>query len=178
MDSLSTLAETGHIQFSCNGFHRSQLTHPWRCPPHGLITSQGRRMCRQHRRSNRLSKRVGGLPIAQIQQQEPNHLTRRSCGSCKRNIACNVDPLTCNSCHDPFHRFSSDMTRDAAAATLARNSWICRHCTTTPPQLRQGPMQVNRFECRRAFAHSSQLQAPATAGENVYLPNLGNNVYL
>ncbi len=45
----------------------------------------------------------------------------------------------------PFHRSCSGLTRDAAAAAFARNIWICSQCTTTPPQLRQGPLQTNRF---------------------------------
>ncbi len=54
-------------------------------------------------------------------------------------------PRTCSCCHTAFHRSCYGLTRDAAAAALARNSWIYRRCTTTPPQLRQGPLQTNRF---------------------------------
>ncbi len=49
MDSLqcqfNSCANGSHKQLSCSGFHRSKLTHPWRCPPHGgpaLLTEQPR----------------------------------------------------------------------------------------------------------------------------------------
>ncbi len=73
------------------------------------------------------------------------HPAHRSCESCKRAIDCNIDHLTSSSCHIPFHHSCSGLTSDAAATALARNSWICRRCTTTPPQLRQGQLQTNRF---------------------------------
>ncbi len=51
MDSLqcqvNSCANGSHKQLSCSGFHRSQLTHPWRCPPHGvpaLLTEQPRQL--------------------------------------------------------------------------------------------------------------------------------------
>ncbi len=66
-----------------------RLAHPARrCS--GLFAHQGRWLCRKHRHSNHLSETVAGRPIVQIQQQEPNHQARRSCGNCNRNIACNI----------------------------------------------------------------------------------------
>ncbi len=42
MDSLqchvNSYTTGSHKQFSCSDFHHSQLTHPWRCPPHGAPT--------------------------------------------------------------------------------------------------------------------------------------------
>ncbi len=42
MDSLRFQATSctngSHKQLRCSGFHRSQLTNPWRCPPHGAPT--------------------------------------------------------------------------------------------------------------------------------------------
>ncbi len=39
MDYLQCQANSctngSHKQLRCSGFHRSQQTHPWRCPPHG-----------------------------------------------------------------------------------------------------------------------------------------------
>ncbi len=149
MDYLQCQANSctggSHKHLHCSGFHRSQLTNSWRCPPHGgpspphraSITSttcdncqqpiragirprlcatpdcprpvhsakcystvsahQGRWLCRQHRQLNHLSETFAGRPVAQIQQQEPNHPARRSCRNCTRNIACNIKPLTCSS---------------------------------------------------------------------------------
>ncbi len=88
------------------------------------------------------------LGNSQIQQQEPKHPARRPFGNC--NIACNINPLTCSSCHTTFHHSCSGLTRDADAAALARTSWICRPCTTTPSQLRQGPLQTNRLVSKPA----------------------------
>ncbi len=90
----------------------------------GLSARQGRWVCRQHRQPSHLSETVAGRPITQIQQQEPNHPARRPCGNCNRNIACNINSLTCSGCHTAFHRSWSGLTRDAAAAALTRNSWI------------------------------------------------------
>ncbi len=68
----------------------------------GLSARQRRWLSRQHRQPNRRSETVAGWPIAQIQQQEPNHPARRSCGNSKRTIACNIYPFTCSSGHTPF----------------------------------------------------------------------------
>ncbi len=56
-----------------------------------------------------------------------------------------------------FHRSCSGLSRDAAAAALARNGWICGRCTTTQPHLRQGPLQTNMFVSKSAnrVSHSA-----------------------
>ncbi len=50
IDSLQCQAKyctnESHKQLSCRGFHRSQLIHPWRCPPHrdsALLTEHPQR---------------------------------------------------------------------------------------------------------------------------------------
>ncbi len=102
-------------------------------------------MCRQHLQSIRPMETIVGRPIAQIQQQAPSYSASCSCGDCKRTISCHIDPLICCGCRTPFHCLNSGLTRDATAADLTRNSWICRRCTMAPPQRCQDPLQTSWF---------------------------------
>ncbi len=86
----------------------------------GFSARRGRWVSKQHLQPNRLSETTVRRLIAYIQQPAPVHPARQS-------ITCNIDLLTWSSCHAPFPWFCSGLTKDAAAAALARNS---RHCTT------------------------------------------------
>ncbi len=79
-----------HKQLSCSGFHRSQLTHPWRCPPLG-----------------------GSGPPHRAQT------TSTVCDSCQQPIRPDMRPLTCASpdCPSLVH---SAMRYSGLSARLAR----------------------------------------------------------
>ncbi len=78
------------------------------------------------------TKSIARRSITLLQKQAPGKAASCTCGDCKSIITRNVNPLTCGSCNTSFHLSYSGLTGDAAATTLARNSWICGKFTMTP----------------------------------------------